>query len=323
MKIKNNRFSNTVKNLIQKKEAIAFLGLIVIVAAFSIASPDSFLTTYNAMSIFRQTSINAILAVGMTFVIISGGIDLSVSAIVSLSGVMAAVAMTQWGFGTLGGVAVGLCTGAAIGFINGVVIAKLDVPPIITTLGTQTIASGIALVITGGYSVTGLADSFSVIGRSNLGPIPVPALITVVMYIIGFIILNRRRFGTYTYGVGGNADATRLAGVSVEKTKIGVYVYSGLMAAVAGMILASRLNSGQPTAGSGLELNAIAAVVIGGASVAGGAGNIIGGLFGALIMCVLTNGFDSLGLGRFYQMIFTGLILIGAVAAQKRKNFEK
>lgn len=319
MKTKNIGLKDTVKTLLRKKEAIAFLGLVVIVLTFTIASPQ-FFTPYNMMSIFRQTSINAILAVGMTFVIISGGIDLSVSATVSLSGTLAAISMAQWGFGTVGGILVGLLTGVVIGFINGVVIAKLDVPPIITTLGTQTAANGIALVITGGYSVTGLAEGFSVIGRGNLGPVPVPAIIMIAMYVIGYIMLNKRRFGTYTYGVGGNADATRLAGVSVDKTKIMVYVYSGVMAAVVGLILASRLNSGQPSAGAGLELNAIAAVVIGGVSVMGGAGNMIGGLFGALIMCVLTNGFDILGLGRFYQMICTGVILVGAVAAQKRNR---
>lgn len=307
------------KSLLKKKESIAFLGMLLIFVAFSLASPN-FLTLYNMMSVFRQTSINAILAVGMTFVIISGGIDLSVSAIVSLSGTMAAISMANWGFGALGGVLVGLACGAIVGLINGLAIAKLDVPPIIATLGTQTAASGVALVLTGGYSVMGLAEGFEFIGRKNLGPLPVPALIMVLMYVIGYFLLKRKRFGAYTYGVGGNAEATRLAGVSVDMTKIKVYIFSGITAAVAGLILASRLNSGQPLAGTGLELNAIAAVVIGGVGVMGGTGNIIGGLFGALIMCMLTNGFDILGLGRYYQMIVTGFILIAAVSAQKSKR---
>ena len=166
----------------------------------------------------------------------------------------------------------------------------------------------------------GLPESFAFIGRENLGVIPVPALIMILMYVIGYFLLNRMRFGAYTYGVGGNSEATRLAGVSVSKLKILVYVFSGLMASVAGLILTSRLNSGQPLAGTGLELNAIAAVVIGGAGVAGGTGSIIGGLFGALIMCMLTNGFDILGVGRYYQMIVTGLILVAAVSAQKKSK---
>lgn len=308
-----------IKRAVSRKETIALFGALIIFAAFSMASPN-FLTVYNVMSILRQVSINAILAVGMTFVIISGGIDLSVSAIVSLSGTVAAISMANWNFGTLGGIIVGLACGAAVGLINGICIAKLDVPPIIATLGTQTAANGVALVVTGGYSVMGLPASFAFIGRENLGVIPVPALIMILMYILGYFLLNRMRFGAYTYGVGGNSEATRLAGVSVSKLKILVYVFSGLMASVAGLILTSRLNSGQPLAGTGLELNAIAAVVIGGAGVAGGTGSIIGGLFGALIMCMLTNGFDILGVGRYYQMIVTGLILVAAVSAQKRSK---
>lgn len=303
----------------KKKEFIAFIGLFVIFTVFALIS-SNFRTMYNFMSILRQTSINAILAVGMTYVIISGGIDLSVSAIVSLSGTVAAIAMSKWGFHIGGGIVVGLLIGAAAGFINGFVIAKFSVPPIIATLGMQTAASGLALVITGGYSVTGIPKSFAFLGRKNIFSVPVPAILMIVMLVLGYIILNKTRFGAYIYGVGGNEEATRLSGVSVEKTKIGIYVFSGLMAAVAGLILASRLNSGQPMAGSGLELNAIAAVVIGGASVAGGSGNMIGGLFGSLIMCILTNGFDIIGIDRYYQMIFTGFILVAAVAVQKKSD---
>ena len=315
----NSPQNNIFGRLIRKKEFIAFLAMMIIFIAFSVASPN-FLTAYNLMSIFRQTSINAILAVGMTFVIISGGIDLSVSATVSLSGTMAAIAMANWKFGPAGGVVVGLICGIAVGLLNGLAIALLDVPPIIATLGTQTAASGLALVITGGYSVMGLAPGFEVIGRKNLGFLPVPALIMAVMYIIGYILLTRMRFGAYTYGVGGNTEATRLAGVSVTATKIKVYVFSGVMASVSGLILASRLNSGQPLAGTGLELNAIAAVVIGGVGVMGGTGSIIGGLFGSLIMCLLTNGFDIIGVNRYYQMIVTGMVLVAAVSAQKRSS---
>lgn len=303
----------------KKKEFIAFIGLLVIFTVFALVN-SNFRTMYNFMSILRQTSINAILAVGMTYVIISGGIDLSVSAIVSLSGTVAAIAMSGWGFNTAGGIIVGLAIGGLVGFVNGFVIAKFSVPPIIATLGTQTAASGLALVITGGYSVTGMPEGFAFLGRKNILSVPVPAILMAVMLVIGYIILNKTRFGAYVYGVGGNEEATRLSGVSVDKTKIGIYVFSGLMAAVAGLILASRLNSGQPMAGSGLELNAIAAVVIGGASVAGGSGNMIGGLFGSLIMCILTNGFDIIGIDRYYQMIFTGFILVAAVAVQKKSD---
>ncbi len=311
--------SERITNVMKGRTFIAFVGLVIIFIAFSIFSKN-FLTLFNMMNVLRQTSINAILAAGMTFVIVLGGIDLSVSATVSLSGTVAAMLMVQAGMGTFGGILGALCIGALIGLCNGFVITKFDVPPIIATLGMMTVANGMALALTGGYSVTGLPKSFAVIGRANIGPVPVPVLITIAMFAIGYVLLNKTRFGEYVFGVGGNEEAARLAGISVSRTKIGVYIFSGLMAAVGGLILASRLDSGQPQAGAGLELNAIAAVVIGGASVSGGVGGVIGSFIGALIMSILSNGFDLMEVGRYYQMIFTGLVLIIAVSLQKRSG---
>ncbi len=308
-----------IKNAMKGRTFIAFVGLVIIFIAFSIFSKN-FLSLFNMMNVLRQTSINAILAAGMTFVIVLGGIDLSVSATVSLSGTVAAMLMVQAGMGTFGGIFGALAIGALMGLCNGFVITKFDVPPIIATLGMMTVANGTALALTGGYSVTGLPDSFAVIGRENIGPVPVPVLITIAMFAIGHVLLNKTRFGEYVFGVGGNEEAARLAGISVSRTKIGVYIFSGLMAAVGGLILASRLDSGQPQAGAGLELNAIAAVVIGGASVTGGVGGVIGSFIGALIMSILSNGFDLMGVGRYYQMIFTGIVLIIAVSLQKRSG---
>lgn len=303
----------------KRREFIAFVGLAVIFIAFSFGS-ENFCTLFNIMSVLRQASINSVLAVGMTFVIISGGIDLSVSSIVSLSGTVAAITMVNGGMGVLPGLLVALLIGLLVGAVNGVVISRLSVPPIIATLGSMTVASGLALAVTGGYSVSGLPSGFAVFGRGNLGFLPVPVLIVALMYLIGHVILQKTKFGASVFGVGGNEEAARLAGISVEKTKIGVYMLSGLMAAIGGIILASRLDSGQPMAGDGLELNAIAAVVIGGASVNGGVGGVVGSLIGALIMSVLSNGFDLIGVGRFYQMIFTGIVLIFAVAIQKKSK---
>lgn len=303
--------------LLKQREFIAFAALVIIFVFFSLGSKN-FFTLFNIMNIFRQASINAIIAVGMTFVIISGGIDLSVGATVSLSGVIAAIAMGNWGMNSIAGIICGLAVGVAIGFVNGFVITKGGVPPIISTVATMTIASGLALVLTGGRSVTNLPDNFSIIGRGNIGILPIPVFIIIITYILGHILLTKTRFGATVFGIGGNEEAARLAGISVEWVKIRVYMFCGAMSAVSGLIMASRLNSGQPLAGDGLDLNAIAAVVIGGASVNGGVGGVVGSLIGALLMSVLTNGFDLIGMGRYYQMIFTGIVLILAVTLQKK-----
>lgn len=309
--------NKTKFKLLKQREFIAFAALVLIFVFFSLGS-ENFFTMFNIMNIFRQASINAIIAVGMTFVIISGGIDLSVGATVSLSGVMAAIVMGNWGMNSVVGVLCGLTVGIAIGFVNGFVITKGGVPPIIATVATMTIASGLALVLTGGRSVTNLPDSFSVIGRGNIGILPIPVFIILITYVLGHILLTKTRFGATVFGIGGNEEAARLAGISVEWVKIRVYMFCGAMSAISGLIMASRLNSGQPLAGDGLDLNAIAAVVIGGASVNGGVGGVVGSLIGALLMSVLTNGFDLIGMGRYYQMIFTGIVLILAVTLQKK-----
>jgi ribose transport system permease protein len=308
-----------IAELRKERSFLAFVGLVTIFLIFSVASPN-FLTLFNFMSILRQASIISILSVGMTFVIISGGIDLSVSAIVSLSGTIAALLMVKFGGGTGLGIAGALSVGLLIGILNGLIITNFDVPPIISTLGMMTISNGMALALTSGYSVTGLPKTFAIIGRRNIGPIPMPVIIMFIMYSFGYMLLKKTRFGEYVFGIGGNEEAARLAGISVKKIKTGVYMFSGLMASVSGLILASRLDSGQPMAGNGLELNTIAAVVIGGASVNGGVGGVMGSLVGALIMSVLNNGFDLIGVGRYYQMIFTGMVLILAVSIQKQRK---
>lgn len=311
--------SQQLKKVILNQKYIIIILLLIIVLFFGVTS-ENFFSVYNLMNILRQSSIVAILAIGQTFVIISGGIDLSVSAIVSLAGTIAALVMSKFGVGSGLGIMTGISIGGILGLLNGFIITKAKVPPIIATLGVMSIANGSALAFTQGYSVMGIPESFNWIGRGNLGPIPVPVIIMLVLYIIGYLLLSRNIFGAYTYGVGGNEEATKLSGVSVEKIKLGVYTLSGITASIGGLILTSRLNSGQPTSGAGLELSSIAAVVIGGASVTGGAGGVWGSLIGAIIMSVLTNGFDLLGVGRFYQMIFTGIVLIIAVSFQRKKN---
>lgn len=315
----NKSIKRIVLDLVKRREFITFVALAIIFTIFSLLS-ENFITLFNVMGILRQASINAILAIGMTYVIISGGIDLSVGSTISLSGTVAALFMVSLGFGVVPGILAGVLVGLLAGFINGMVITKAGVPPIIATLGMMTIESGVALALTGGYSVSGLAEGFAWIGRKNIWQIPVPVLIMIALYVIGHILLNKTKFGASVFGVGGNEEAARLAGISNQRVKIGVYMLSGIMASIGGLILASRLDSGQPMAGTGMELNAIAAVVIGGASVVGGSGGVVGSLFGALIMSVLSNGFDLIGVGRYYQMIFTGIVLIIAVSIQKKSK---
>ncbi len=315
----NKSIKRIVLDLVKRREFITFVALAIIFSIFSLLS-ENFITLFNVMGILRQASINAILAIGMTYVIISGGIDLSVGSTISLSGTVAALFMVSLGFGVVPGILAGVLVGLLAGFINGMVITKAGVPPIIATLGMMTIESGVALALTGGYSVSGLAEGFAWIGRKNIWQIPVPVLIMIALYVIGHILLNKTKFGASVFGVGGNEEAARLAGISNQRVKIGVYMLSGIMASIGGLILASRLDSGQPMAGTGMELNAIAAVVIGGASVVGGSGGVVGSLFGALIMSVLSNGFDLIGVGRYYQMIFTGIVLIIAVSIQKKSK---
>lgn len=304
---------------VTNREFVAFIGLLVLIIIFSIATPD-FLSTYNIMNTFRQASIIAVLAVGMTYVIISGGIDLSVGSIVSLSGTIAAYTMIATGSGALVGIVVGLGVGILAGLINGIVVSILKVPPIIATLAMLTVAQGVPLAITGGYPVSGLPDSFDWIGRASIGPIPTPVIIMFFVYLVGYIILKYSKFGAYIYGIGGNEEATRLSGLRVTRVKIWIYVFSGITASIGGLILASRMSSGQPLAGQGLELDAIAAVVIGGASIMGGSGGVIGSLIGALIMAVLSNGLDLMNINSYYQMIFTGIIIVVAVASQRNKR---
>ena len=309
------------KGFLEKREAGALLGLIIMCVAISFIS-DFFFTFSNLINIARQVSLNAIIAVGMTLVILTGGIDLSVGSIVALSGTVAASLMVN-GHNPWIGILAGLVIGIVIGLINGLTITRFKVPPIITTLAMMTAARGIALVYTNGYPISNLPDSFVFLGRGYLGPIPVPAIIMIVVYILGYILLTQMKVGRYIYGLGGNEEAVHLSGINVNRTKILVYVLCGLASAISGLILASRLNSGQPLAGTGFEMDAIAAVVLGGASISGGEGTIVGTLIGALIINVLNNGLNLMNVNPYSQMIVKGLVLAAAVAIRTRKGKNK
>jgi ribose transport system permease protein len=276
------------------------------------AMTPHFLTVPNLLNVAQQTSINAIIAIGMTFVIISGGIDLSVGSIVALSGVTLGAAL-QNGVALPLALTLGLATGVVCGLLNGALVSWGRLPPFIVTLGMMSIARGAALVATEGRPISGFDPLFRSVATGQLGGIPSPIFATIGMYLVAHIVLTRTTFGRYVYAIGGNEEATRLSGVSVRLHKTMIYAVSGLASAVAALILTARLNSAQPIAGMMYELDAIAATVIGGTSLMGGEGSLSGTLIGALIMGVLRNGLNLLGVSSFLQQIVIGAVIIFAV----------
>jgi ribose/xylose/arabinose/galactoside ABC-type transport system permease subunit len=271
-----------------------------------------FLTVSNLLNVLEQTSINAVIAAGMTFVIISGGIDLSVGSLVAVAGVVLAAALHA-GVPILVALAASLAVGFGFGVLNGLAITWGRLPPFIATLGMMSIARGCALLFTEGRPVSGFDLSFRSIATARLAGIPAPVFVTIAVYLMAHFVLSETRFGRYVYSMGGNEEATRLSGVNVRLHKTIVYGVSGLASAVAAVLLTARLNSAQPIAGIMYELDAIAATVIGGTSLMGGEGGLGGTIIGALIMGVLRNGLNLLGVSSFVQQIVIGLVIVFAV----------
>jgi len=301
---------------------LAFSGLIALVLAFSLASPN-FMQTQNILAILQATSVNGVLAIAATLVIITGGIDLSVGTLMTFCAVIAGVILTYLGLPLPLGVVGSILAGAACGFISGVIIAKLKVPPFIATLGMMLILKGLSLVISGtrpiyfndtpGFNQIALG---SVVGQV-IPAVPVPngVMILFIVALIAAFVLGKTALGRYTFALGSNEEAVRLSGVNVDRWKIGVYALAGGIVGVAGVLIASRLNSAQPALGQGYELDAIAAVVIGGTSLSGGRGTVLGTLIGALIISVLANGLRILSVAQEWQTVVTGCIIILAVYA--------
>lgn len=293
--------------------AVLILGIVL-----SLLS-DRFLTVNNILNVLRQVSINTIIASGMTMVILTGGIDLSVGSVLALSAaIMAGLAST--GTAPLLAVLVGMLIGAGLGFLNGLVITRGNVAPFVATLATMTIARGLTLVYTNGRPITGLPDLLRNMGAGYLGPIPLPIVFMAVIVGIAYLMLHYTRFGRFLYTVGSNDESARFAGISVKWVRTAAYTLSGLAAAMAGVVLTGRLNSAQPTAGSGFELDAIAAVVLGGTSLAGGQGGVVGTVVGALIIGVLDNGLNLLNVSSFYQLVAKGAVILVAVLIDRRKK---
>jgi ribose transport system permease protein len=308
---------NFVNTMTQKLGPL--LGLLALIIIVSVLNP-SFLEPLNILNLLRQVSINALIAFGMTFVILTGGIDLSVGSILALSSALTA-GMIVSGMDPILAIIIGCLLGGVMGMVNGLLITKGKMAPFIATLATMTLFRGLTLVYTEGNPITGLGDNylFQLFGRGYFLGIPVPAITIVLVFAILYVILHKTPFGRQTYAIGGNEKAAFISGIKVPRVKVLIYGVSGLLAALAGAILTSRLNSAQPTAGTSYELDAIAAVVLGGTSLNGGKGRIFGTLIGVLIIGVLNNGLNLLGVSSFYQMVVKGIVIIIAVLLDRKK----
>jgi len=307
--------------LLSARQFGTVIGLAALCATLWILTPY-FLTLSNLLNVAEQTSINAIVAVGMTFVILSAGIDLSVGSIVALSGVVLGTVL-QAGQPLVVALPAALAAGFACGLANGALIGWGRLPPFIVTLGTMSIARGAALLVTEGRPISGFDASFRLLATGRIGFLPAPILVMAIVYLVAHVVLARTSFGRYVYAIGGNEEATRLSGVAVRFHKTMIYGVSGLTSAVAAVVLTARLNAAQPIAGIMYELDAIAATVIGGTSLMGGEGTLGGTLVGALIMGVLRNGLNLLGVSSFLQQIVIGAVIVVAVLLDtvlKRKH---
>lgn len=303
---------NCIVRFIRENMGI-LVGFIILCVILSIVSP-AFLTRMNIMNVLRQVSTNLYLACAMTMVIIAGGIDLSVGSVVALSGVITGGLIAFNNYPVPVAVLCGILVGVLIGAFNGAVVATTSIPPFIVTLATMNIARGLAYVYTGGQPIRVMSDQFNFIGAGYFKDvIPMPVIYLIVIVIISAIILNNTKLGRYIYAVGGNREAARFAGISIPKVLFFTYIYSGLMAGITGVVLASRMFSGQPTAGQGAEMDAIAAVVLGGTSMSGGIGKIGGTVIGALVIGVINNGLNLLNVNSFWQYVIKGIVILIAV----------
>ncbi|BAY13088.1 ABC transporter permease subunit [Calothrix sp. NIES-2098] len=311
-----SRQRQSINNLIQIAGILPILLLICIL--FAVLTP-SFLTPGNAINILRQASINIVLATGMTFVILTGGIDLSVGSILAVSAVVTLIASLVPGLGWAA-VIVGLLTGLVLGLINGALITFLDVPPFIVTLGSLTALRGVAYLVANGTTVINRDINFAWVGNSYLGPFPWLVVIALLAVLASWFILRQTVLGVQIYAVGGNERAARLTGIKVNRVLLFVYGVSGLLAGLAGIMSASRLYSASGLLGQGYELDAIAAVILGGTSFTGGIGTIGGTLLGALIIAILNNGLTLLNLSYFWQLVVKGLVIILAVMIDRLRR---
>jgi inositol transport system permease protein len=314
--------------IVFQKYAIVLI-LFTMILLVSILSP-AFLQVRNLLNVVRQISVIGLLGMGVTLAIIALGIDLSSGSVLALAAVVAAslAQRPDWTEAKFPGLVLplivpilaGLIIGVICGWINGFLIAQFKIPPFIATLGMMTVARGFALLYSDGRPISSLTDSYNFIGQGEIFGFPIPILILLLMALVTHVILNYTRFGRYVYAIGGNEQAARVSGINIDKVKIGIYTYAGLLSGLAGIVLSSRISSGQPGLGQGYELDAIASAVIGGTSFAGGVGTVWGTMVGALIIGVLNNGLDLLNVSAYWQQIVKGAIIVVAIIIDERKN---
>ena len=317
---------------IMNKYGIFFV-LVAMVILMSLLSP-AFMTVRNLLNVVRQISVIGLIAIGVTMIIITKGIDLSSGSLLALAAVVAASLAQRPDWATrmypnlpalpvIVPVLAALAVGAIVGMINGGLVAYTGIPAFIATLGMMTAARGIALLYADGRPISSLTESYNFIGQGSIAGIPVPILIFAVIGVISYVMLNHTRFGKYLFAIGGNENAAFVSGVNIKKYKVLVYTYASFLAALSGIVLSSRISSGQPGLGLAYELDAIAAATIGGTSHSGGIGTIGGTIVGALIIGVLNNGLDLLNVSAYWQQIVKGIIIVGAVILDMRKNAKK
>lgn len=304
-----------------------FLAFLLLVGILSVSN-EFFLTPGNISNVLLQTSINGVLAIGMTFVILTRGIDLSVGSVVALAGMVSASFVTSSATAGIAGapypmavaLAVGILVGVGCGAIVGVIVSRFSVPAFVATLGMLSAARGATLIYGGGKPVPALTPEFRWIGTGNILGIPMPVVLLATVFLVSWWVLTRTRFGRYIYAVGGNPHAAKTSGLNVSRIRFMVYVISGALSGLAGMILSARTGSALPQAGIAYELDAIAAVVIGGTSLSGGVGRVTGTLIGALIIGVMNNGLDLMGIQSYYQQVLKGALIVGAVMLDQKRN---
>jgi ribose transport system permease protein len=313
----------TILSARRLQSLFALLAMIVVLSVLS----DNFLTAQNGWNILRQISVNLCLSVGLTLVILSAGIDLSVGAVLALAGVIAAHLLktgldvpalgVHLEFTTAGAVLAAVAVGVLAGLANGLVVTRLLIPPFIATLAMMSVARGLTYLWTGGFPITGLGEGFGFIGTGMWAGVPMPVWIVALLVVATLIVCHRTAFGRHLYAVGGSERAARLTGLRVDRVKVAVYVAAGALSGLAGLIVTARLDSAQPNAGFGYELDAIAAVVIGGTSLSGGRGSVGGTVLGCLLIGVLNNGLTLLDVSAFWQQVVKGLVIVIAVALDR------
>lgn len=296
--------------------------LLAVVVFFSVMT-DSFLATRNMINILRQVAVLSILSAGMTFVIISGGMDLTVGSMLGLTGVICAKFIVEMQLNPVISIIFAVILMTLFGTLTGLLIVKLHVAPMVITLGMMTVARGLAYIFSGGIPIYDIPESVVFLGQGKIGPVPVPVIIMIIIVLIANYVLNNSYYGRYVYAIGGNEEAARLAGVAVDKIKVSLYSMSAFLAGIAGVILMARISSGSPQSGTGMEMDVVTAVVIGGVSISGGKGKIMGAFLGALIIGVLSNGLTIMNVGEYYQQVVKGVVLILAVAFDTYTNTDK